>query len=365
LALAAGWDPAAYWFFPDRHTALQAVTFVDTDILGIHEQLLGQDVHTLLASRAGKDGFDGEWVEHELGQRVAAGHGRVAITFNGLLGDCAWGAPFGYWGAPMGCLLLQGASHARLVQSEAVYRAACTSREIFRIVSRPTLSDAAFSMTTWAGLDNRILLPPCMPVGRGQDVIFGLTVWHCLADSCFGHLPWALLHAPEEHRRFWPGEIFRSAAGFDLDKLMIGCIQACTFGPEVRTGKARMRALGQYLVELGSVPLADFDTYLRLQAEQTMGACIALTEQHLQMCGEAPAFWANDVRKYIAFVRQALTRPDYCIPLDLLNERSPEEAQRLAQRLVYRFGQLLSWWPTIVEVAQDLRKRGQRLAQPV
>jgi FkbH-like protein len=365
LAVTSDWDPGDYWFFPNRQTALQSVSFVDQDILAAHEQLLGWNVGSIIAAMSSQGKLTFDRVNAVLGQRLEKGDGTVLVTFNGILGDCAWGAPFGYWGGPMGCLLLDGKSHERLVQSEAAYRAICSSREILRVVPRLTLSDAAFSITTWVGLDNRTLLPPCMPVGRGQDVIFGLTVWRCLTESFFGHVPWTLLHAPVENRAFWPGEIFRSASGFDIDKLIIACVTGYAFGPAATTGADRLRAMGRYLEEVGNLPGAEFEEFLRLQAWQTTSAHIALTEEHLQTWGEAPAFWVNDVRKYLDMLRRALMRPDYCLPLDLLDGRSVEETRLLAQRLVRRFGQLLSWWPEMTAATKQLRAQGQRLALPV
>ena len=365
LAVTSGWDPGDYWFFPNRQAALQSVSFVDQDILAGHEQLLGRDVGSIIAAMSSQGKLLFDRVNTALGQRLEKGDGTVLVTFNGILGDCAWGAPFGYWGGPMGCLLLDGKSHERLVESEATYRAICSSREILRVVPRFTLSDAAFSITTWAGLDNRTLLPPCMPVGRGQDVIFGLTVWRCFTESFFGHVPWTLLHAPLENRAFWPGEIFRSASGFDIDKLIIACVTGYEFGPTATTGADRLRAMGRHLEEVGNLPGAAFDEFLRLQAWQTTSAYIALTEEHLQAWGETPAFWVNDVRKYLEMLRHALIRDDYCIPLDLLDGRSVEETRRVAQRLVRGFGQFLSWWPEMTAATKHLRTQGQRLALPI
>jgi len=275
------------------------------------------------------------------------------------------GAPFGFWGDPMGYLLLDGQSLERLVRSEANYHSACTSRELFRIVSRPVISDDTFCQTTFVGLDNRNLLPPFFPVRRGHDKIFGITLWRCFEDGYFAHLPWALLHAPVENRRYWPGEIIRSASGFDMDKVIIECVKSFEFGPGKRDGKERLHALGKHLMELGSLPLEDFEEFVRIQAWHTNSSFISMMENHLRRRGESPDYWANDVKKYIDILRRSMTREDYWVPLDLLDGRSVDEARELAQRLVLKFGQLLHWWPEMVEVARGLRSHGQRLANPV
>ena len=262
----------------------------------------------------------------------------------------------------MGYLLLEGRSHERLVESESFYHTACTSREIFRVVNRPTISDGTCSVATSIGLDNRELLPPYTPVGRGLDILFGINLWKCFEDGYFGHVPYALLHAPVENRRFWQGEIFRSASGYDIDKLMIACIKSFEFGPGKANEKERLRALGRYLMELGSMSLRDFEEFLRVQAWQTVSSFIDLMENRLMTSGGLPEFWASDVRKYIKILRDSAVRKDYCIPLDLMQHYSSNEAQEQSQRLVFKFGQLMYWWADIVKVAKGLKAEGQKLA---
>ncbi|MGH7829737.1 MAG: phosphopantetheine-binding protein, partial [Candidatus Binatia bacterium] len=190
LALTSEWDPAEVWFFPDRETALQSASGTEADLLAIHEQLLGKNASALAAqSGNGHPSFD-----PGLLKRHRATQGKVLATFNGLLGDCAWGAPFGYWGGPMGCLILNEKSHRRLIRSEADYRSACASRDILRVVDRLTISEETLCMTVFMGFDNRDLLPPFLPVKRGEDIVFGLTLRRCFENGYFGHLPWALVH---------------------------------------------------------------------------------------------------------------------------------------------------------------------------
>ena len=44
FAFFSGYDPTEFWFFPDRASALESVSFVDVDVLGCHESLLGNAV---------------------------------------------------------------------------------------------------------------------------------------------------------------------------------------------------------------------------------------------------------------------------------------------------------------------------------
>jgi hypothetical protein len=365
LAFTSGCDPAQYRFFPDRQTSLRSVTFVTEDFLASHERFIGKSLGSVISSLEDTVKLNFDQIDSEFLRRLETSSGKVRVTFNGVFGDCAWGAPFGLWGDPIGYLLLDDKSHARLVKSESEYRSACTSRELFRIVNCATISDETFSQTTFVGLDNQHLLPPFFPVRRGMDKIFGITLWRCFDEAYFCHLPQALLHAPTTDRRFWPGEIIRSASGFDIDKVIIECIKSLEFGPVKKDGEEKLRSLGKHLMELGSMPFADFEEFVRTQAWNTNSQFISLMEDRLRLHRESPDYWSNDVKKYISILRQSMTRRDYWVPLDLIEGRSIDEVRELTQRLVFNFGQLLYWWPEIIEVARDLRAQGQRLAKPV
>ncbi len=368
LKLTYNSDPARYNFFPNREAVVQSLDFVERDVLATHEQLLGKNLGDIINQSSE---LDLEKLDKRFLERLEANpRAKVSVTFNGLYGDCMWGTPFGYWSAPKGYLWMEQDSHEELVQTEADYRRACGSREMIRVVNRPCISDDTYCMAGLWGLDNRGLLPPFMPVKRGEGIIFGTTLWKCFADSYFGHLPLALLHAPVEARRFWAGEIFRSASGIDTARLIIEGIKSSDFNSSDFNnanldGRESLRSLGEHLITLGSMSPKDFNEFVRLRLWRTNGEFIALLEGRLQMKGEAPDFWARDVKKYLAILRESQMREDYGVPLDLTAGRDVSEARQLAQRLVYKFGQLLFTWTDIVEATRDMRLRGRRLAQPI
>ena len=237
------------------------------------------------------------------------------------------------------------------------------SREILSVVDRATVTDRFFFLFTSLGLDNRTLLPPIHPVLRGQDLIFATTAQKCLADGFLAHLPWALLHAPVEHRQYWHGEVVRSASGVDFCRIMVECIQAFEPGRGQREAGSRLQALGQYLTELGAEPAAEFEAFVRERLQRSNELLISLLEDRLRASGALPEFWANDVKKYLAILCQSAAE-DYCLPLDLCVGRNRMET-RADSALVFRFGQLLTWWPVMVKAAERLQSGGERLARPV
>ena len=212
-------------------------------------------------------------VERRLAARLAAGGARVRVSFTGLAGDCGWGAPFGFWGVPLGYLLLEGEGLRRLTRDAAAYRAQCTSRELIRATTRAAIGDATFGMTTFVGLDLRGLVPPYLPVRRGQDVLWVQTLEACFDDALFGHVPCVLRHEPGEPRRFTPGELFRSATGLDLARVFIALLRSADLAT-LPGGAPRLGALGQpdtghaALAELAHQLVAPEDPLLLMQATQ-------------------------------------------------------------------------------------------------
>ena len=83
---------------------------------------------------------------------------------------------------------------------------------------------------------------------------------------------------------------------------------------------------------------------------------------------EAGELWAADVRRYVDLLRRHAETPDFAVPLDLLYllyQREPEEARRLAQRLLVHHGTALAHWPDLIEAVRALKTRGVSIAEAV
>lgn len=358
LAFASGADPTEFWFFPDRAAALGSVPVVEADVLAIHEPLLGRSLASGVA--AFRDGGDPDFDRMAPGvfHSLESGRGRVRVTMTGLIGDSGMGSPRYY-------LVLTGPSRARLVASETLYTSAFTSREVVRTVARPTISDVPFCMTTFVGLDNRVLLPPFFPVQRNSDGVFALTLRTCFAEGYLGFLPWALVHAPPEPRSFSEDALRRKTTGLRTADILISCIAGHEAGPGTLSDQERLRGLGRHLIALGSLERREFEEFLRVQLWRRAGAYAAALESLLLAYGESPSFWADDIKRTLDTLRAALPKEDYTVPRDLLAGRTVDEARALTRRLVLKFGQLLEAWPDIVDAARHLRDTGRRLVHPL
>jgi hypothetical protein len=219
-------------------------------------------------------------------------------------------------------------------------------------------------MLTFCGLDNRSLLPPNLPVQRGQDLVFGRLVWHCLADAAFGHLPVALVHDPFPSRRFWPGEVSRAASGVDTCRIILEAVEHLVSGT-TGTGPERLEALGRSLVILAELPL-------RTLASTAMNWLIASNRRLEGMLRERSATvsrtsarCASDMIRFCEKTKAAESRDDYWLPLDLRAADGPGGAETRMRRVLKDFGELLVQWPAMVEAARSLRAGGVRVSVDV
>jgi len=358
LACVSQHDPREFWFFNSREEALGSVQFVEADLLALHERLLGRQVASCVVDWSATAAPDLDLASARFLRRIASGRGRVCVTMNGLIGDSGMGSPRNF-------ITLSGASRERLLESESIYRGAFTSREVRRATSRHCIGDGVFCMTTFLGLDNRVLLPPFFPVQRNTDGIFGTTLASCLEDGYFGFLPSMLVHAPMESRLFSGSDSWKHTRATSVDEVVQACIVSLEFGPTVRGDTERLRTLGQHLTALGAIPRSDFEEFLRIQLWRRQTAYISLLEERLRSYDGLPTFWAEDVRRVVSSLQDSLASADYIVPRDLVGARDADEARELMPRLLQRFGELLSWWPALAQSAGALRARGQRLAEPL
>jgi hypothetical protein len=353
VALRAGRAPGDLWTFASRHEAMNALPESIAGVLATHERMLGRPASCVVRREA--NGPGGVMIGDRAGSvasRTAAG-GRVAVTVSGLVGDCGWGAPFGFWRHPLGLLLLEGAALEPLLASLDAYRATASRREIARVVDRPTLSDDAGGMTTFVGLDNRDGLPPFVPVRRGEDLVFGATLWHA-TSSVYGHVPQALVHAPVERRPFAPGETLRTAGALDTAKLFLAAIEIAA----VEAPGGNLAALGRSLAAIASDPPDVFDARLRAHLLEQSSRHAAVVEQAIEAAPRSAPWWAEDLRAFVTREHDAAAEREATLPLDLVEGRGVEAARALSRRLVRQFGELAEWWPEITRAVADLRAGG-------
>ena len=338
--------------YHDRQSLQQSVEFGPLDFIGAHESILGARVAE----------FCPPFGEPAIAARTTdspAESGRVVLTFSGLAGDCGWGTPSQY-------LFLSQKSLEGLTSSDEMYLESITSRDLAQLTTALTLSQRTdYLMATAFAADNRSMLPPFIPVGRGEDSVFGRVVQNTQHDVWFGHLPHAIFHGPVGRRRFARGEIIRSAATTDLASLMCATVEQAMVKQDVveqapiRGGDipGSLRELGRSLSAFGAMSINAFQEYIRECRTRLSQRRLAFLEGRLGSAGGLAPSYVADLKTYIARLREGDRREDAGIPAEILYGREIGDALYWTRKVIATYGELLSAWPDIVEVAQGCSPR--------
>ena len=226
------------------------------------------------------------------------------------------------------------------------YTAALQSRELLRQHLSTTITHTGPLMATCIGLDNRDLLPPFFPAWRNEDGVFGRVLHHCFPHGYAAHLPFVLPHVPDRQlTKQRPAQPPPDPTTLRISELVIACIGTCPNAPPALPEAARMRALGRHLIELGDLPEPDFHDALRMPLAHRSANAIRAAESLLNTWNPPIGdVWAIDLRQTIQLHHQALLKP------------APHPPN--AQSLIRRYGELLYWWPAIVEKTRHLKEKG-------
>lgn len=334
------YDPHEYWFFDDRAQVIAGHPPVEVDLLALHEQCLGRGIREILAEHAPSEIDDCELLDPARREAVAAGRGDVPITFLGLRGDAGMYAPTWH-------MLKTGPSRERLMASEETYRRALASRELLRSVPRLTLSDGRWYQGTMIGLDNRTVLPPTLPVMRYEDGVFRIAVHRTRPEAWCAHLPWTALHDRPGAAAWEPDSVWRTAAWTRMGELVVRLLLFAPLAPGDAPDE-RLRALGEHLVALASLPTTAFFEAVEHETRQQKALYVEHLERLLDAYDHRPRPWADDVRRHLDLLARSLATPELFVPLELREHHSLPHARERARDIVHRYGRLLRAWPELV-----------------
>ncbi len=356
LTLTSLNDPTVLQFFADRAELTAAVHTADAGVLSCHEKLLGRSIPGCLSSIGSQSALQLGRVGVESARKLFRRPAVVRATMSGYWGDSGMGSPHA-------ALEFLGESRRLAMRSKAEYAKATKSREVFRSVPQYTISDGSLFMTMNAGYDNRVLLPPFLPLGRNEDGLFSMTMRGCVEGALLGHIPLAVHHSPDGVRRFRPNAFLDPTPGL-ADTIAASMASFSPFSG-VRSAADRLTALGRHLMDLGSLETNDFEDQLRTSWLAAAGHSIGSLEHLLDVHKRQPEYWADDMQSLIENLKDFIVHRSPAIPLELCGGQSVEEAKESCKRLVRKFGELLYWWPVIHGAAKRLRDAGTRLARPL
>jgi hypothetical protein len=285
---------------------------------------------------------------------------KVRVVLPGLVGDCGWASPSLF-------LFLTGNSLTRLVEDQQAYAAACTRRTVVKSVECLTLVPRCQNMMCmFFGVDNRDLVPPFLPVGRGTDHLWGTLVSACHPGEYFAHLPLLLCHDPRETRRFWSGEIVRSMSGIETAYVLSALVRAWDPPPDGRpTSADRMAALGAFLESTATATAAAFSRRIVDTIAIEWTSTVRGLDARLATHGATAPWWRDDVTRATSLFQQSLDRKDFACPLDLRIRHDAASGLAALQRITRMFGRLLQVWPRVWHASARLAVSGHHLGANV
>jgi hypothetical protein len=271
----------------------------------------------------------------------------VLVSECGSLGDP--GTPVSNW-----LTSLEGASRERLLADEATVQAALRERNYWHGRSRTHVAMRS-NMSQLTGLDNRRLLPPYIPVMRGEDRLFGnmleaIHPRHVVLDQAFAvpHLPtprrrWSAAESAFSTRESFPGFILNLFSETPLpsdsqDPLRRLALVANQF--DELAERRHQRLVTQYIDERLSSRARRYVHLKSLRAE----------------CADAPPSWLAYLDAALADLNQKLADN----PVETSLRGYPESLSDVAlsewwQDFWRRFAQALRAWPALRQAARHCR----------
>lgn len=348
-------DPTHFSFYGDRESLMAAVTAVEEDPLAAHEQLLGVSPASILERTGAPPNLTS--VHPRFAADLTNLETRTRVTVAGTCGDSGMASS-------KKIINLRGTLRTHL-ENGSDYQMARGAREILRCANQPVVSEGPFFMGGCFALDNRDDLPPFFPTLRDEDGAWGLTLRTALRTALIGHVPRAIFHLPETGRSHRPDTVAEFEPRFpEFLRLLV-----LSYSDHPRENNRNgITALGDYLVGLADLPSREFDSFLRSRWTEQMSGSIDYLEQLLVTYDNKPVEWAEDVTARIDAVRAYAESDRFGAPAELAgtvtagssaSDIDHDSLRRTLVRLVRSYGELLHWWPAMLECAREARSAGK------
>ncbi len=345
--------PTEIWCMPDRSAALRFAAKSQVDLVGYHERLLGRDVKALFTETAAAGGMVD--CSHACGHLIGAlrtSGGLIRSTYCGSRGDCGFFSDIGVVTSPRHSL------RARLAGLGDAFDRCLTSRETACQTMSFTISHGdASGIGICFGLDNRSLLPPYMPGFDNEDGTFSALLARCADDAYVGHVPLTVVHDPLTDRQYSDNR----DSVIRMTNIMTGAMNMWRPRLGSESMSERLTSLGKHLVSVGRMGEAEFAEVVHVIACSYYSQLLQACESVLNTDAYQVEAWAQTLDKRIAAILDRLERRnDYMRPVDVRCEATADSLVA-ARDAIGTFGELLMWWPAIVERTTELRHGGVEL----
>lgn len=353
IAISGHDDPTEIWPFESRGEAFEFAGATDIDLLATHEELLGQSFGYLL-----QQANIATICQHQI---AAAVHGApehtVRVTISGMAGDS------GMYSSRR-LLFATGATRSRLAQDEAVYQLALNSREMARISRQACVSHSGICIAMVFGLDNREFLPPFMPHWRNQDGVFSSTLAVCEPQALFANARCGIWHNATRSSQY-RANVFECATRTRISELVMLLLSSCPASLSSALGMTRTELLARHLMGLNRIDMREFAITLKRALIDKRCRQLAEHEALVTKQFDYPDYWLADFKRYRATTMRALVGETFPAIDELDPQMRSVDMLMYVQQYVSRFGELLLWWPQLMNISKRLRARGILLGSGV
>jgi hypothetical protein len=252
--------------------------------------------------------------------------------------------------------MCEGGSRERMIRSLEHFQYVQQFQQLLRGVTRMTINEGSVCFGFNLGFDNRSLVPPFIPVMRGEDTSFINLFRNVWRGTYFAPLPRLAYHAGQVKKRSITVEAHKAAQTAFNEALSVMLQSYYKSAVETETGR-RLSAVGGLLSQIGQAPLPQFEKVMRTVWWQIAASQIRRLETAMKTSANQPEFWASQVREYANAYRSNLANRDFIASWDIVQAFGKGCALEKQQELTRKFGELLIAWPQLRDGAAELRRK--------
>ncbi len=339
-------EPLDIEYFTDRNELLKKILPCDTDVFLQHENILGKSINEIILKFKDTELFLDK-ANNGFIYSIIKNDRKIPVTMPGIAGSSGKGSP-------KSVLWINGLEREKIMKSKIVYKTYICRNEVFRLPDNLKISNGSFLMGYNMGIDNREMIPPFLPIGRGSDTIFASLLK--MTNSYICYLPFSLYHDPLKRRLFNYKDIFNFSLHIsDLILLIIESIKISTHYSDV---PFKLIMIGNYFKDISKLNKIDFFELIQNELIKHKCSFIKFLESLLIKYDSKPEFWAEDIFKIIKIIEKNFKNKDMYFPVELNNNDSIENKEKELKKTFNLFGELLISWPLIYLKAKEFNEQG-------
>ena len=246
---------------------------------------------------------------------------------------------------------LSNESRQKLLQSKADYQQHLQARNLWLGSPGYTFRNHFSLMSGFTGLATQHLLPPCFPLYRNEDFLFGEMLHSLHPTGLFLDMPWAVPHLPE-HKRQWNPHSANIPPSQGLSEFSADMLYFNDSSNWSNTPSKRLQLMAQFFNGMGQMSDQTLLDKLTQQTLQMRTAHINRMTEVLEESQAAPDYWQADLRHIIETNEKSLISD---LPAGFSGlQGSVAEQRQQARQLWTNFSKGIAAWEACIEQAKNL-----------